>query len=243
MDLSTSALGAAALMVFLGALVQTSVGFGMAVVAAPILYLIEPRMVPVPLLVMITAISAYSLWRTYSHLHLAELSSAFVGRIPGIALAMVLLSYSSGGVLPLLIGLSVLSMVAASLTSIHFTPTRNRLFVAGLASGFMGTATAIGGPAMALVYQHADGERIRANLSAYFLLGALMSLCGLALIGRIGEAELLLSAGMLPPTVAGMLAGRFAVRFLGPAVVRPAILGLSSIAGCAVVLEWLLGRQ
>jgi uncharacterized membrane protein YfcA len=170
-------------------------------------------------------------------LRLVELGSALIGRVPGIALAVVLLHYSSGGVLPLLIGIAVLSMVIASLTSIEFTPTRNRLVFASLVSGCMGTATAIGGPAMALVYQHTDGERIRANLSAYFLLGAVMSLAGLAVIGRVGKPEGLLSVGMLAPTVLGMLAGRYVVRFLGQSIVRPAILTLSTMAGTAVIIE------
>ena len=43
----------AALACFVGAYVQTAIGFGMAIVAAPILFYLDPTLVPGPLMVVL----------------------------------------------------------------------------------------------------------------------------------------------------------------------------------------------
>ena len=50
------------------------------------------------------------------------------------------------------------------------------MVLAGAASGVMGTATAIGGPPMALVWQRNSGARLRGTMSGFFLVGSAMSL-------------------------------------------------------------------
>lgn len=50
----TSVILASGLVVALGALVQGAVGYGMALVAAPLLVLFDPALVPVPLILLAT---------------------------------------------------------------------------------------------------------------------------------------------------------------------------------------------
>jgi len=50
--------------------------------------------------------------------------------------------------------------VVASVRSVRFTTTPRALATAGLASGFIGTTTGVGGPPMAFVYRHAEGDPI-----------------------------------------------------------------------------------
>lgn len=237
MDLSQLELAAAAALVFAGALVQSAVGFGLAIVAAPLLFLIEPKLVPGPVLALALVLSAMNLWKSRAALAFAELGSAIVGRLPGMALAAWVLMQAPGRVLSLLVGASVLVAVAISLTPVRIMPTPKRLFAAGIVSGFMGTTTSIGGPPMALIYQHAEGERIRANLSAYFVVSCVMSLITLALIGCFGTAELTVSLWLLPATFAGFICGRYAIPWLGPGSVRPALLGLCTLAALGVLAD------
>ena len=70
----------------------------------------------------------------------------------------------------------------------------------------MGTASSIGGPPMALVYQHGPGDRLRATLGAYFVAGATMSLSALAVVGRFGPTEAWLGAALVPGIVLGFTA-------------------------------------
>ncbi|WP_258868064.1 sulfite exporter TauE/SafE family protein [Alkalilimnicola ehrlichii] len=174
-------------------------------------------------------------------LALGELGVALLGRLPGMAVALWVVAQAPGKILPLLIGVSVLLAIAISLLPIHITPTRNRLLAAGAVSGFMGTSTSIGGPPMALIYQHATGERVRANLSAYFLVSCILSLIGLAAIGHFGRSEMTASLWLLGPAIAGFVAGRWAIPLLGPNTLRPILLLLCTVAALGVLGEALFG--
>ena len=62
----------------------------------------------------------------------------------------------------------------------HFRPSDRSLMVAGLASGFAGTTTGVGGPPMALTYQNSDPATMRSTISAFFSIGSVMSVTALA---------------------------------------------------------------
>jgi hypothetical protein len=50
-------------------------------------------------------------------------------------------------------------------------------------AGVMGTATSIGGPPMALVWQGHQGSRLRGTMSAFFMIGSAVSLVSLGVAG------------------------------------------------------------
>jgi uncharacterized membrane protein YfcA len=237
MFLSLGELLAASVLVFLGAMVQSAVGFGLAIVAAPLLYLIDPRLVPGPILLLALVLSALNVWRNRAGLAVRELGSAVVGRVPGVLLALWLLQVMPTRMLSLVLAAAVLLAVAISIAPVRLTPTPRRLLVAGFASGFMGTSTSIGGPPMALLYQHAVGPRIRANLNGYFVIGSLMSLIGLAAIGRFGFPELYTSLALLPAAVAGFLLSRFTLPWWDRGAIRPVLLILCAIAAAGVLAD------
>lgn len=241
MDLSPLQLLLASVLIFLGALVQSAVGFGLAVVAAPLLFLVEPRLVPGPLLFLALVLSVLNVWRNRADLAFGELGGAIVGRIPGMLAALWLLQAATPRLLSLLLGLSVLAAIVVSLARVRIEPTPGRLFIAGLASGFMGTSTSIGGPPMALIYQHAPGARVRANLSGYFIVGCCMSLVGLALIGRYGWQELAYSLALVPPALLGFVAAGYTLARVDRGLIRPALLVLCAIAALGVLIEGLSG--
>lgn len=240
MDDSWLLLLSGGLLVFVGAVVQSSLGFGLALVAAPLLYLIDPLFVPGPLLAVIVCLSGITAWHERHAVDLRELGSAFLGRIPGMVIALGVLTYPMGQVLPLLISLAVLATVAVSLLSVAIRPTPRRLMLAGFASGFMGTATAVGGPAMALVYQNEAGPKVRGNLSAYFFIGCVVSLLGLVAIRRFGIEQLVLTLWLAPMATLGFVVGRLIIRWLDRSLVRPGILVISTISALAVLAEALL---
>src|SRR6185295_16980294 len=114
----------------------------------------------------------------------------------------------------LLFGGLVLVAVAMTLSGVTFRPGPKTLVFAGLISGFMGTIASIGGPPMALVYQGADGPKVRATLAAYFLVGVVMSLIGLLLVGRFNSFELKWSLLLLPGIVLGFLLSAHGARYI-----------------------------
>lgn len=240
MTLTLAQLLLASALVFAGALVQSAVGFGLAVVAAPLLYLIDPRLVPGPVLFLALVLSILNLWHNRAGLAFGELSGAIAGRIPGMLAALWLLAQAPARALSLVVGAAVLTAVLISLLPVRLEPNPRRLFVAGIASGFLGTSTSIGGPPMALMYQHAAGPRIRANLAGYFIVGSAMSLGGLVLIGRYGIADLLTSCALLPATMLGFLAARHTLSWWDRGILRPALLVLCTLAALGVIAKGLL---
>jgi uncharacterized membrane protein YfcA len=111
------------------------------------------------------------------------------------------------------------------------------LLIAGVLSGFMGTTSSIGGPPIAMIYQHESGARIRGTLSAYFTFGASMSLVALAAIGRFGEWELLAALALLPGVLIGAVLSARAATWLDAGRTRIAVLAVSAASGALVVLR------
>ena len=132
---------------------------------------------------------------------------------------------------------SVLLAVVASLTGRLFRPTDRALVVAGMASGFAGTTTGVGGPPMALTYQNSDPATMRATISAFFAIGSVMSIVALWLAGEIGTRQLQLTALVLPGVLFGVVTARRVKHLLRPEVVRPAVLVICSVAAVALLAE------
>lgn len=202
-----------ALVLALGTFVQRATGFGLAVVGAPLLLLIDPRLVPVTLVVMGFSLSLLVLRRFYRQVQLGEIGMALVGRIPGNLLGLWLLVSAPLAVLKWLIAGIVLFAVLVRLFQFRVPVNRRSMFLAGVVSGVFGTASAIGGPPMALLMHDMPPDRIRSNLAAFFLITSSMTLVTLAVAGYVSLWHLGISASFLPAmllgqTVAARVAGR-----------------------------------
>lgn len=83
---------AASAAIAFGALVQGAVGFGMALVAAPLLVLIRPQLVPGPLLVSGLALTLLVARRERDSIDLLGVKWGLVGRVPGVAIGALALA-------------------------------------------------------------------------------------------------------------------------------------------------------
>ncbi len=230
----------ASLLVAAGASIQGSLGFGLGLVSAPILALIEHDFVPGPVIAASLPLSLMVAWRERAELNLREVGWAVTGRVPGTiagALAVSVLPEKETAVL--LAGSVILAVVLAARgwTVPITTPT---LITAGVASGFMGTTTSIGGPPIALVYASATGPRMRSALATYFAVGATFSLVTLAAFGEFGGREILLALGLWPGMLAGFGLSRLVSRHLDRGRTRAAVLITSAISAVALVVTNLL---
>lgn len=228
------------LIVFIGAFVQTAVGFGLAVIAAPVLYFINPDFVPAPVTVAALTLSVANAVAYREGISIAGLKAAVIGRVPGSLAGAGLLLWMDQNLLALWIGLSVLFAVAVSLSPLRWSPTPGRMMTAGFLSGFMGTSTSIGGPPMALLWQHQDLRLIRANLAAFFVVSCLISLVILAPVGHFGLRHLWLSLPLLPVTLLGFHVARRTMHRLPHRTIRAASLMLCAVSGLGAVVAALV---
>jgi uncharacterized membrane protein YfcA len=238
LTLTQIALAAGAVTV--GATLQGSIGFGLGLVAAPLLVLIDPRFIPAPLLlasVVLTVLLTHREWRS---VQFRDLGWAIGGRMVGIAAAIAALLLISPNRIALFFGVLILLMVGLTASGLHLPPTPRTLLGAGMLSGFSGTAVSIGGPPMALVLQRESGARLRGTLSAFFVVGISMSLVGLRIAARLGRTELLLALALLPGILLGYLISRHTARFLDRGYTRSAVLAVSGAAGVVVIIKQLI---
>jgi hypothetical protein len=225
------------LLVMAGSMVQTAFGFGMAVVAAPLLVIVYPAALPGPLVAMALVQCIFMALRNRRHINLAPLASAMVGRIPGSLIGAWLLTVFSPRGLAAFVGVAVLLAVFASLGRVKIQPGTHSMFWAGLLSGVFGTSTTVGGPPMALLLQHQAAEHLRGNLAAFFIYGCVVSLLMLALMGRFASAELALCLYLLPWTVLGFYLCQRMPLFRYEPIMRPAILGLCALSGVTAIVS------
>jgi uncharacterized membrane protein YfcA len=220
--------------VALAAAVQGSIGFGFAIAAAPVLMLVDASLVPGPLLVCGLPLTAAILFREHAHLELRSVAWALSGNALGTAAAAWVLVRSTPSSLSLVFGLIVLAAVALNVTGLRPRLTPRNSILAGVTGGFMGTATTIGGPPIALLYQGEAASRMRADLSAYFLVSMLFTAVALVNVDRLGWAELQRGLQLVPGTVVGFLVSSWLAPRLHREWTRRVV--LTAAAGCALFL-------
>jgi uncharacterized protein len=229
-----------ALVMLVGALIQGGVGFGMNLLAAPLFALVEPDLIPGPLLLAAVSLTILVARRDRAATDRRGLGWALVGRVPGtIAGALLVASISARGV-AIAVGVAVLVAAALNVRDLGLRPTPRVLVTAGVVSGFSGTVSSIGGPPLAVVYAHEPGPVVRGTLSMIFVIGGALSIASLVAVGEVGRGELAASLALQPPLLLGFaLSGRLATH-LDAGRTRAAVLAVSVAGAVAVIVKELV---
>ncbi len=226
------------LAVALGATVQGSIGFGMAMVAAPALLLLDPRLVPGPLLCAVFSVTLLMTRREWRDVTPSAIGWVVTGGIPGSALGAWATVALAPNVLGGALGLLVVCGVIMSALGHCLRPSRPTLVGTGVVSGVMGTVLSMGGPPLALLYQNQPGGELRGTLAGYFTIATLVALTALFLVGNMGWVQLRLAAPLIPAALLGYAASGHVAPHLNEQVTRRAVLTLAGLAGIAVVIRY-----
>lgn len=224
----------------IAASVQASVGFGMNLLAIPILVQIDPSYVPVPTLCLSFLLNIGLLIRDRTSINVQEIGSAILGRIPGTAAGVAALTVLSDRGILVIVAIVVIGTVVANASGAVFERTARTLLFAGLLSGFGASTAGIGGPPVALMFQDAGGPRLRGSMGGFFLIGSIITLTGLGLGGHTSLDDLRTTLLLFPAVVVGFAASRRLVPVLDRGWTRPAVLVLSAIAAIVLVLRLIL---
>lgn len=230
-----------ALAVLVGAFVQAVVGLGVGLVTAPLIAVLEPSLMPTLPLWFGLLVSGLSLAGERRHVDWGAIGWSLPARIPGTAVGVLLVVVFSSGQIGIAVGVMVLMAVLLSFRSVGVPVNRGTLLVAGFTSGVTGTATSIGGPPIALLFQHRRPSEVRATLAVFFFIGVVLSLAGLAVTGSVPLASLVVAAAVSPLLVLGVLLGarvrdrlpreRFRVAVLVVCAASAVVLLVKSAAG------------
>ncbi|WP_202878782.1 sulfite exporter TauE/SafE family protein [Ornithinimicrobium ciconiae] len=235
------ALAVIALALLVGTMVQGLVGLGLGLVGAPIATLVAPELMPGLLLCTAALLPLLQLARNRQEIDWRGLAWALPARIPGTVLGVWLVSLFTVRQLSVAVGVMVLAAVLVTRHTVTVPITPTTLVGAGIISGVTSTATSIGGPPIAILYQHRSPVQIRSTLAVYFVLGAVFSLIGLGVSGQLEARQVWLAALLVPFLLAGLwLSGRVG-RHVSPLRIRNIMLLVCAASALTLLVRSLAG--
>lgn len=173
---------------FLATFVRSTLGFGEALVAVPLLALFIPIKVAAPVAVLISiTVAAIALIQDWRHVHLRSATWLVASTVIGTPLGLLLLTQVKGAVVKACLGSILAAFSAYSL----FHGTKEVLkddrmaWPFGLSAGVLGGAYGMNGPPL-VMYGTLRGwspQRFRATLQGYFLPASTLSMAGYWLTG------------------------------------------------------------
>lgn len=223
--------------VLAGAFVQGGIGLGVGLIGSPVAAIVDPSAMPGAILLAATVLPLLTLATEWRHVDVRGAGIAIAGRVCGTLVAVWLLAGLAPRLLGIAVGVMVLVAVGLSFSTLRIVANPATLAGAGAIAGVTATTTSIGGPPLALVYQHAPGPRIRATLALFFSVGNAVSLGSLAATGHIDGHELSLGLACMPCAAAGfLLAGPFR-RYLDRGRTKGFVLAVVALAAVALLVK------
>lgn len=234
--MSIETLALIALSVLIGTFVQGTTGMGFALVVAPVLGILHPALLPGGLLILMLPLNAYVAWRERRAVDCNGVKWITAGRAVGTFGGLAILVAIPLSYLNAVIGATTILAAMGTLLAPSFAPGRNAFLSTGLFTGITETATGIGGPPLALVYQHMPVATLRSSVALCFLIGEMISLVVLAFSGRIELASLYPLLWVMPALLIGMLVSHLVYRRINPRFLRSAVLSFAIGSGAFILL-------
>lgn len=217
------------------AAVQGTVGVGFAMIAVPVLSLVNPDLAPVPQLIAAVPLTVAMAWRERRSMDLNGVGWIIAGRFPGLAIGVVLLASVTQRSLDLFIGCVVLGAVVVIATGFHIRRNAATKFGAGVVAGTTGLVASIGGPPIALIYTSEEASTIRSTLAAVFTIGLALGITTRVVTGNITALDVRVGLILIPAVIGGYLVSMRYKDSIPRHAVRMAILTISAISAVALI--------
>lgn len=232
-----------ALIIILACFVQAVAGFGLPLVATPVLVALLGIRATVPLIaILILELQIFMIIRYHTALNIRTVWRISAGAILGIPVGVLFLSRIPETITITLLGVFIIIYVLYSVFNfpVPMLKTPNWAYFIGFLSGVGGGAYNMAGPPMII---YADTQRwspsfFKANLQGCFLVITVVAILTHAISGNVTGDVLQKSLVAMPFVLVGSVAGFYLDRFINPAIFRKIVLGLLLIMGIILVLTW-----
>jgi uncharacterized membrane protein YfcA len=232
-----------AAIITLACFVQAVAGFGLPMIATPVLVALFGIRAAVPLMaIIILELQIFMIIRYHMALNIRTVWRISVAAVLGIPIGVLFLSRIPEAITITLLGLILIFYVLYSLFNLP-VPALNRptwAYFIGFLSGVGGGAYNIAAPPI-IIYadtQRWGPELFKANLQGCFLIITVVAILTHSLSGNVTGDILQKSLITLPFVLVGALAGFYLDRFINPAVFRKIVLVLLLILGINLALSW-----
>ncbi|MEV8332138.1 sulfite exporter TauE/SafE family protein [Streptomyces niveus] len=224
-----------AAVVTLAAFVQGTSGLGFALIVAPVVGLVDPGLLPVFLLASMIPLNLYVAWRERRSIDVRGAGWISAARLAATPLGLVLLWAVPERHLGVVVGAATVLAALASLLVPAFTPGRAAYVGAGAVTALTETATGVGGPPLALVYQHRPPAELRSTVAVCFLVGEVASLGLLFATGQGGPGQVWPALLLLPAVALGVRLSRLAHHRVDAARLRFMVLVFATVSGAVLI--------
>jgi uncharacterized protein len=227
-------------------LVRSTLGFGEALIAVPLLALRTPMTVAAPLAVMVSVVVAgVVVVQDWRGVHFRAAAGLIVASLFGVPLGLLLLARADDQLVKVVLGSVIILFSVYSLTLGKTRRLANDhagwLIGCGFVSGVLGGAYGMNGPPLVIygALRRWSPQHFRATLQAYFLPVSIAGLVGYAAIGLWTDAVTRYFLWSLPGVVLATLAGRFVNQGMrGDGFFKTVYVGLVVIGAVLVLQAW-----
>ncbi|MCI0700128.1 MAG: sulfite exporter TauE/SafE family protein [Planctomycetia bacterium] len=201
--------------VFLATLVRSAFGFGVALVAVPLLALFMPIQIAVPLATLLSiTVAGLILAQDWRKVHARSAWYLILPTLVGIPIGLLVLTEVSPLVVKVAMAIVIIAFSGYCLLGRWkpHLPNDKSAWAFGLFAGVLGGAYGMNGPPL-VVYATLRGwtpEHFRATLQGYFLPASAAGMCGFWAAGLWVPEVTRYFLWSLPPAVIAVLIGRVA---------------------------------
>lgn len=221
--------------VAIAAYVQTTTGVGFAMIAVPMLVLIDLSYAPGPALFVMLFLAVAMVAGSWRNVDTKGFTSLLPGLLVGTLAGSRLLGVLSPNAFGVVFGVMVLAALVVVLIGSAPKQSRGVNVGGGFASGLMGTVSGIHGPPLAVVYQRSDHAEARATIAFVFVIASTLSLVSLHRAGYFGQDEVIAGLTLLPGLVVGFVAASTGRRFVSDRVARNSMLIIAAISATVLI--------
>lgn len=200
------------LVVFIAVFVQSSVGFGLALVSMPLLVGVLGIQTAAPLVAIVAFTTEIFVLMRYRHaLQLRTVARLAVAALAGIPLGIFLLSRFETALVTRALGVVLVAYALYALWGLRMPPLANEkwAYVFGFVAGILGGAYNTSGPPV-IIYGHSRGwppNEFKSNLQGFFIVSSITVVLSHVVSGHytswVGQNFLLALPGMVLGLVAG----------------------------------------
>jgi hypothetical protein len=242
------------LILFVATLIRSTLGFGEALVAVPLLAAVVPVQQATPLAVLLSiTVAAVVVAQDWKKIDLRSAVWLLLPTLPGIPLGLLLLTHGPQRVLKATLGLVILAFAAYCLKGREPLELkhdhRGWLIGCGFLAGVLGGAYGMNGPPLVIygAMRRWTAQQFRATLQAYFLPASIIAMAGYWRAGLWTPVVTRYYFLALPVAIPAVFLGRYIHHRLGrdafQKYVYAGLMGIGALLlGQALKLPQWLGR-
>lgn len=219
-----------ALIIFFASFMQSVTGFGVVIIAAPLLmFFYDPK-----LTVLIMFVTAFftNITQTvfiYKDGKYKTVLDILIGYIIAQPLGLYIYNSFSSSQLRLLVGIAILaSLLLMGFTHVHFRQIRRNNLVVGFLAGVLAVTTGMAGPPLILYFAYTDmtPKELRGTTVLFFLTSGVFSMAYFFMNGIDLWPATVESLYLIPGLVLGILVGQRVLPYVSVRVFRRCIFAM-----------------